>query len=183
MPDILDGAVEPGRVFDRTIGLDETPDGYRAMDRRAALKVVVRPWPCPRCRTGSSDPALPSPPASQSATSAQTRGPHMSDTSQQTPAQKLIGDFAPKLVSLTDDVLFGDVWARPELSPRDRSLITVASLITGGNTEQLSGHLLRAKDNGLTEAELKEVIIHLAFYAGWPKAMSAITVAKQVFGA
>jgi 4-carboxymuconolactone decarboxylase len=100
-----------------------------------------------------------------------------------TPAQKLIGDFAPKLAELTDDVLFGDVWARPDLSPRDRSLITVASLITGGNTEQLTGHLQRAKDNGLTEAELKEVIIHLAFYAGWPKAMSAITVAKQVFGA
>jgi 4-carboxymuconolactone decarboxylase len=98
-----------------------------------------------------------------------------------TPAQQSIGDFAPKLVSLTDDVLFGDVWARTELSPRDRSLITVASLITGGNTEQLRGHLARAKANGLTETELKEVIIHLAFYAGWPKAMSAITVAKQVF--
>lgn len=106
----------------------------------------------------------------------------MTDAQEQTPAQKLIGDFAPKLVSLTDDVLFGDVWARPELSPRDRSLITVASLITGGNTEQLRAHLERAKQNGLTETELKEVVIHLAFYAGWPKAMSAITVAKQVFG-
>ena len=67
----------------------------------------------------------------------------MSDK-QQTPAQKLIGDFAPKLVSLTDDVLFGDIWARPELSPRDRSLITVAALVAGGNTEQLRGHLDRA---------------------------------------
>jgi 4-carboxymuconolactone decarboxylase len=98
-----------------------------------------------------------------------------------TPAQKLIGDFAPKLVSLTDDVLFGDVWAREELSQRERSLITVASLITGGNTEQLRGHLARANANGLTETELKEVMIHLAFYAGWPKAMSAITVAREVF--
>jgi len=80
-----------------------------------------------------------------------------------TRAQQLIGDFAPKLVSLTDDVLFGDIWVRPELSPRDRSLITVAALITGGNTEQLSGHLQRARDNGVTETELKEVIIHLAF--------------------
>jgi len=106
----------------------------------------------------------------------------VTDAPEQTPAQKLIGDFAPKLVSLTDDVLFGDVWARPELSPRDRSLITVASLITGGNTEQLRGHLERAKQNGLTETELKEVVIHLAFYAGWPKAMSAISVAKQEFG-
>jgi 4-carboxymuconolactone decarboxylase len=86
-------------------------------------------------------------------------------------------------VSLTDEVLFGDVWARPELSPRDRSLVTVSSLITSGSTEQLRGHLQRAKDNGLSETELKEVIMHMAFYAGWPKAMSAITVAKEVFGA
>jgi len=100
-----------------------------------------------------------------------------------TPAQRAIGDFAPKLVSLTDDVLFGDVWERTELSKRDRSLITVAALITNGSTEQLQYHLARAKENGLTEAELKEVIIHLAFYAGWPRAMSAITVAKDVFGA
>jgi 4-carboxymuconolactone decarboxylase len=99
----------------------------------------------------------------------------------QTRAQQLIGDFAPKLVSLTDDVLFGDIWARTELSPRDRSLITVAALIAGGNTEQLTGHLERARQNGLTETELKEVIIHLAFYAGWPKAMSAVQVAKRTF--
>ena len=106
----------------------------------------------------------------------------MSESQGQTRAQQMIGDFLPKMVSLTDDVLFGDVWERAELSKRDRSLITVAALITGGNTEQLSGHLMRAKDNGLTEAELKEVITHLAFYAGWPKAMSAIAVAKHVFG-
>ena len=106
----------------------------------------------------------------------------MSDSQAMTPAQKAIGDFAPKLVSLTDDVLFGDVWERTELSKRDRSLITVAALIAGGNTEQLKNHLVRAKDNGLTETELKEVIIHLAFNAGWPRAMSAITVAKNVFG-
>jgi 4-carboxymuconolactone decarboxylase len=93
----------------------------------------------------------------------------------------LIGDFSPKLVSLTDDLLFGDIWARPELSPRDRSLITVAALIAGGNTEQLTGHLQRARQNGLTEAELQEVIVHLAFYAGWPRAMSAVQVAKRTF--
>lgn len=101
--------------------------------------------------------------------------------SNQTRAQQLIGDFAPKLVELTDGVLFGDVWERGELSPRDRSLVTVASLITGGSTEQLRGHLARAKTNGLTETVLKEAIIHLAFYAGWPKAMSAVTIAKEVF--
>jgi 4-carboxymuconolactone decarboxylase len=95
--------------------------------------------------------------------------------------QKIIGDFAPKLVSLTDDVLFGDVWRRPQLAPRDRSLITVVALIAGGNTEQLRAHLATAKENGLTETERKEAIIHLAFYAGWPRAMSAVGVAKQVF--
>ena len=105
----------------------------------------------------------------------------MPDEEARTRAQQLIGDFAPKLVSLTDDVLFGDIWARPDLSPRDRSLVTVASLIAGGNTEQLTGHLRRARDNGLSETELKEVIIHLAFYAGWPRAMSAVQVAKRVF--
>src|SRR6266550_9576416 len=105
----------------------------------------------------------------------------MSETQEQTPAQKLIGDFSPKMVSLTDDVLFGDVWERAELSKRDRSFITVAALIAGGNSEQLPFHLQRAKENGVTEAELIETITHLAFYSGWPKAMSAITVAKEIF--
>ncbi|MFL5666128.1 MAG: carboxymuconolactone decarboxylase family protein [Ktedonobacteraceae bacterium] len=105
----------------------------------------------------------------------------MSDSNKESNIKKTFGDFAPKLVSLTDDVLFGDVWERKELTPRDRSLITVAALITGGNSEQLPFHLNKAKENGLTETELKEVITHLAFYAGWPKAMSAITVAKRVF--
>jgi 4-carboxymuconolactone decarboxylase len=99
----------------------------------------------------------------------------------QTPAQRMIGDFAPKLVELTDEVLFGDVWARPELSPRDRSLVTCAALVTNGSIEQLRGHLGRAKQNGLSEIELKEMIIHLAFYAGWPRAMSAITLARDMF--
>jgi 4-carboxymuconolactone decarboxylase len=106
---------------------------------------------------------------------------HMPNSDKESTIKKTIGDFAPKLVALTDDVLFGDVWERKELTPRDRSLITLAALITGGNSEQLPFHLNKAKENGLTETELKEVITHLAFYAGWPKAMSAITVAKQVF--
>lgn len=95
--------------------------------------------------------------------------------------KKTFGDLAPKLVQLTDDVLFGDVWERAELSKRDRSLVTVTALIAGGNTEQLPFHMNRAKENGLTEIELVEAITHLAFYSGWPKAMSAITVAKEVF--
>jgi 4-carboxymuconolactone decarboxylase len=105
----------------------------------------------------------------------------MSDTTQPTAAQQLLGDFAPKLVSLTDDVLFGDVWERAELSPRDRSLVTIAALTAGGNSEQLPYHLNLGKQNGLTETEIIEAITHLAFYAGWPKAMSAIMAAKQAF--
>lgn len=105
----------------------------------------------------------------------------MSSEPEPTVAQRLVGDIAPKLAQLTDDVLFGDVWARPELSPRDRSLITVACLVTAGNTEQLVGHLRRAQANGLTEAELVEAITHLAFYAGWPRAMTAIPIARRVF--
>jgi 4-carboxymuconolactone decarboxylase len=91
------------------------------------------------------------------------------------------GDFAPGLVGFTDDMLFGRVWTRPELSPRDRSLVTAAALVTGGSTEQLEYHLGLARQNGVTETELIEAITHLAFYAGWPKAMSAMTVTKQVF--
>ena len=98
-------------------------------------------------------------------------------------AARMFGDFAPGLVGFTDDVLFGQVWEREELSPRDRSLVTVASLVTGGNTDQLVFHLGRAKQNGVTEQELIEAITHLAFYAGWPKAMAAMTVAKNVFRA
>lgn len=100
---------------------------------------------------------------------------------EQSPAQRSIGDFAPKLVDLTDGVLFGDIWERPGLSKRDRSLVTVTSLITSSSFEQLPNHLRLAKQNGLTEDEVKEAIIHLAFYAGWPRAMSAIQVAKKVF--
>ncbi|GGM97818.1 carboxymuconolactone decarboxylase family protein [Streptomyces fuscichromogenes] len=97
-----------------------------------------------------------------------------------TPAQQLIGDTAPKLVELTDEVLFGDVWAREELSPRDRSLITVSALVALYRTEQLGSHLRRALDNGLTQDELAEAITHLAFYAGWPSAMSAVTQLKAI---
>lgn len=105
----------------------------------------------------------------------------MSESKELSTAQKLVGEFAPKLAELTDGALFGDVWERAELSKRDRSLVTVAALIANGNTEQLAGHLKRAKDNGLSETELAEVIIHLAFYAGWPRAFSAVKVAREVF--
>jgi 4-carboxymuconolactone decarboxylase len=96
-------------------------------------------------------------------------------------AQKMIGDFAPKLVELTDNVLFGDVWERPGLSKRDRSLVTVSALIALNRTEQLRFHLEKALENGVTKDELIEVITHLAFYSGWPNSMSAVMIAKELF--
>ena len=100
---------------------------------------------------------------------------------EQTRAQQLMGDIAPKMAELTDDVLFGDVWERPELSKRDRSLVTVSALIAMNRPEQLRSHLALAKQNGLTEQELVEAMTHLAFYSGWPNAVSAIAVAREVF--
>ena len=96
-------------------------------------------------------------------------------------AQTLMGDIAPKLAELTDKVLFGDVWQRPQLSQRDRSLVTVAALIAMNRPDQLRSHLGRARANGVTQEELIEAITHLAFYSGWPNAVSAIGVAREVF--
>ena len=96
-------------------------------------------------------------------------------------AQKLFGDVAPKLADLTDQVLFGDVWARPNLSRRDRSLATVSALIALNRPEQLRAHLTLARQNGLSEDELVETLTHLAFYAGWPNAINAANVARDVF--
>lgn len=97
------------------------------------------------------------------------------------PSQAAIGDFAPKLAEITDNVLYGDIWERPELSKRDRSLATVAALIAMNRPGQLRSHLQRAWQNGLTPEELMETITHLAFYTGWPNAVGAIAVAKEVF--
>ncbi len=100
---------------------------------------------------------------------------------QPTPAQRMFGDISPKLAELTDNVLFGDVWARPGLSPRDRSLITISALVAMNRPDQLRSHLALARQNGVTQDELIEAITHLAFYAGWPSAVTAISVAKEVF--
>ena len=102
-------------------------------------------------------------------------------TAQPRPSQRAIGDFAPKLAEITDEVLYGDVWERPQLSKRDRSLVTVAALIALFRPDQLRSHLVRARENGVTQEELIETITHLAFYTGWPNAVSAIAVAKEVF--
>jgi 4-carboxymuconolactone decarboxylase len=92
-----------------------------------------------------------------------------------------MGDIAPKLAQLTDSVLFGDVWSRPGLSRRDRSLVTVSALIAMNRPDQLRSHLALALANGVTRDELAEAITHLAFYAGWPNAIAAVTVAREVF--
>jgi 4-carboxymuconolactone decarboxylase len=101
---------------------------------------------------------------------------------EQTAAQRLMGDIAPKLAQLTDSVLFGDVWARPGLSQRDRSLVTVSALIAMNRPDQLRSHLTRARANGVTRDEVVEAITQLAFYAGWPSAVTAVGVAREVFG-
>ena len=103
----------------------------------------------------------------------------MTDTGK-TRAQQLLGDTAPDLVRLTDDVLFGDVWANPGLSPRDRSLVTVAALVSLYRTDQLGSHLRRALDNGLSSGELAAAMTHLAFYAGWPAGMTGATELKKI---
>jgi 4-carboxymuconolactone decarboxylase len=91
--------------------------------------------------------------------------------------------IAPGLATLTDDVLFGDVWSRPELSPRDRSLVTISVLIATGKPAQLAGHLGRALNNGVRPGEASGVLAHLAIYCGWPSAVAALEVYDQVYTA
>jgi 4-carboxymuconolactone decarboxylase len=107
--------------------------------------------------------------------------PNATDTQQPSRAQQLMGATAPKLAELTDDVLYADIWERPQLSKRDRSLITVTALIVLNRPDQLRSHLALARQNGVTEEELIETITHMAFYSGWPSAVSAVTIAKDVF--
>jgi 4-carboxymuconolactone decarboxylase len=119
--------------------------------------------------TAQAQPSLPQPAKATSAS-----GPV-------TPAQRMYGDIAPKLAELTDKVLYGDVWERPGLSKRDRSLVTVSALIAMNRPDQLRSHIRIARENGVTEAEMVETITHLAFYSGWPNAVTAIGIAKEVF--
>lgn len=103
------------------------------------------------------------------------------ETKRETNVQQLFGHIAPGLVQSTTDVLFRDLWLRPELAPRDRSLVTVSALIASGQFAQITYHLNRAMDNGLTHQQAGEVVTHLAYYAGWPNAFSALPVVKDVF--
>ena len=98
------------------------------------------------------------------------------------PEIKSFDDMRAHFNHLTQDVLFGDVWEQPGLSKRDRSLITVAALTALYRTDQLRGHIRRALDNGVTQAEIMAAIEHMAFYSGWPCAVNAFAVAKEVFG-
>jgi 4-carboxymuconolactone decarboxylase len=96
-------------------------------------------------------------------------------------ARQRLAEIAPKLADLSEKVLFGDVWERPQLSKRDRSLITCSALVALGKTEQMATHFPRAIENGVTQEELIEMITHLAFYAGWPSAVSAAFRAREIF--
>ena len=95
--------------------------------------------------------------------------------------EQQFASVAPGIVQYTTDVLFRDLWLRPDLAPRDRSLVTVSALIASGQVAQITYHLNRAMDNGLTQAQAAEVVTHLAFYVGWPNAFSALPVVKEVF--
>src|SRR6266481_1450380 len=101
--------------------------------------------------------------------------------SQVNPSREAVRDVVPDLIKYSETVLFGEIWERPGLKKRDRSLIVVATLIALGRERQLVGHLQRALDNGVTKNEISEIITHLAFYAGWPAAMTAAQIAKDVF--
>jgi 4-carboxymuconolactone decarboxylase len=100
---------------------------------------------------------------------------------QPSPAREAVRGTVPKMIELSEQVIYGDIWERPGLSKRDRSLIVVASLIATYRPEQLRGHLARALDNGVTKDEIAEIITHLAFYSGWPASMTAAGIAREVF--
>lgn len=103
-------------------------------------------------------------------------------TKKVTAGREQLGEIAPQFAGFNDDILFGEVWAREkELASRERSIVTVTALITGGNFEQLPFHIGKAIENGVTKEELVEIITQLGFYAGWPKAWSAFNIAKKIF--
>lgn len=103
------------------------------------------------------------------------------ETKRATQVSHNFGEISPGLVQNTTDLLFRDLWLRPALAPRDRSLVTVSALIASGQVAQITYHLNRAMDNGLTQAEASEILTHIAFYAGWPNAFSALSVVKEAF--
>lgn len=100
----------------------------------------------------------------------------------QTAGRRQLEEFAPEFARYNDDILFGEVWAKEEhLTDKTRSIITISALISAGNLEQLEHHLQFAKQNGVTKEEIADIITHLAFYVGWPKAWSAFNKAKEIW--
>ena len=139
------------------------------------LAVIVMSIAAVLSASTSGEAQTPASPPTGSAAAGQTqpRTPRPSGSLQQ--------KLAPGMAELTDEVLFGDVWRRPELSPRDRSLVTITVLIATGKTSQLAGHLGRALANGVKPSEASGVLAHLAIYCGWPSAVSALEVYDQVY--
>ena len=194
MRPLLATSAKPGRVV--TPAPPETCSIAFAQDASRAAAVVLAPsaegritvtetagtdnGPSPPAGDPAAEAAQQAPGAAACCTPATPAAPAAAQPAQ-TVAQRQFGDINPKFAELTDQVLFGDIWERPGLSKRDRSLVTVSALVAMNRPDQMRGHLQRARDNGLTEAELIEAITHLAFYAGWPSAVTASNVAKEVF--
>jgi 4-carboxymuconolactone decarboxylase len=163
----FDNGVKPAEISEIITQLAFYTGWANAMDAIPATKDVFR------SRNIGADQL---PPAS---------GPQLpldeaSESKRATRVEAQFGQIAPSLVQYTTDVLFRDLWLRPALAPRDRSLVTVSALIATGQVAQITYHLNRAMDNGLTREEAGEVLGHLAFYAGWPNAFSAAPVVKDV---
>jgi 4-carboxymuconolactone decarboxylase len=164
----LDGGVKPGEISELITHLAFYSGWGNAMAAVAVVKNVF-------ARRGIGADQLPA------------ASPELLPLNEAAEAQRAarvgqdVGPIAPGLNQFTTDVLFRDLWLRPGLAPRDRSLITVSALIAAGQVAQVPYHLNRAMDNGLTRTEASEVIAHLAFYAGWPNAFSAAPVVKSVF--
>jgi len=186
------GAAHPGSRGEADVGrVDMAAPGAQETSRfRPAAVVLLRCHATSVPRHGSRaagrgepcrTPAGYSPEQAALPPCRRTRQAGSMTDSGKTRAQQLLGDTAPDLVRLTDEVLFGQVWADPGLSQRDRSLVTVAALVSLNRTGQLGSHLRRALGNGLSKDELVHAITHLAFYAGWPNAMSALTRAREMF--
>ena len=164
----LDNGVEPREISETITHLAFYSGWGNAMSAVAVAKEV---FAARQIATGQLPPALPPLLPLNEAAEAE----RAARVSQQ------FGAVAPGIVQYTTDVLFRDLWLRPDLAPRDRSLVTVSALIAAGHVGQIPYHLNRAMDAGLTQAQAAEVITHLAFYAGWPNAFSALPVAKEVF--
>ena len=164
----LDSGVEPGEVSEAVTHLAFYSGWGNAMSAVAAAKDVFARRGIGADRLPAASPGLL--PLDEAAEARRAAG-----------VAQQVGPVAPALEQFTTDVLFRDLWLRPGLAPRDRSLVTVSALIAAGQVAQVPYHLNRAMDNGLTRAQASEVVAHLAFYAGWPNAFSAVPVVKGVF--